>query len=90
MEDDPDAPRERPEIVYPCTWTWVLVGEGESILLGHVEVVLAGVAHEKSVKRQSAQGRYTSIEVTLVVQDEEHRYALGRRFLDHPAVRIVL
>ena len=90
MPDDASGPPKRPEIVYPCTWTWVLVGEGESVLLGHVDVVLAGVEHAKNVKRHSAQGRYTSIEVTLVVRDEEHRYALGRRFLDHPAVRIVI
>lgn len=90
MADESPLPPERPEIVYPCTWTWVLVGEGEAVLLDHVEVVLAGVAHEKSVKRQSAQGRYSSIEVTLVVQDEAHRFALGKRFLGHPAVRIVI
>lgn len=80
----------QPEIQYPCAWTYTIVGEGEEILLAHAELVLAGQAHEKSVSRKSRTGRYTSIEITLVVRDEMHRRELFTALGQHTAVRVVL
>lgn len=81
---------ERPEIPYPCRWTYQVVGEGERELLEHLEAVLAGLAHEKRVTRKSAGGRYTSIEVVLTVESEVQRLELGAAILRHAAVRVVI
>jgi uncharacterized protein len=81
---------ERPEIDYPCQWTYQIIGQGEALLRGHIEATLLGLEHELEVTRTSTSGRYSSIRVTLVVSDEAQRLKLGAAFQQHPAVRIVL
>jgi len=80
----------RPEIEYPCSWTYQVVGEGEHELFAHLDVVFAGRAHEKRVTRKSSAGRYTSIEVVLVVESEAQRMEFGAAILRHTSVRVVL
>ena len=82
--------KQRPEITYPCSWTYTLVGEGEEPLFAHAELVLAGLEHEKSLSHRSSTGRYTSIAITLVVRDEAQRLALFDALQPHPAVRVVI
>lgn len=82
--------QERPEIAYPCPWSYVVVGEGEPELMAHIETAVAGVEHTKKTSRHSQSGRYTSIEVTLVVRDEEHRLEVFRALQASPAVRVVI
>ena len=81
---------QRPEIDYPCSWTWQIIGQGEALLRGHIEATLLGLEHELEVTRTSATGRYTSIRVTLTVADEAMRLKLGAALPQHPAVRVVL
>ncbi len=80
----------RPELEYPLRWTYQVIGVDEHVLFAHLEVVFAGLAHEKRVTRTSSKGRYTSIEVVLVVESEAQRLALGAAILDHAAVRVVI
>lgn len=82
--------QDRPEIAYPCDWSYVVVGEGEQVLRAHIESALEGAAHRQRVSRTSSSGRYTSIEVTLVVADEEQRLVVFRALQGHPAVRYVI
>lgn len=82
--------QDRPEITYPCDWSYVVVGEGEAELMAHIERALDGADHRKRVSRTSASGRYTSIEVSLVVLDEEQRLVVFRALQGHPAVRYVI
>lgn len=84
------AVQQRPEITYPTPWSYTVVGAGEAILMSHIEAALEGAEHRKTVSRKSASGKYTSIEVTLVVQDEEQRLVVFRKLQDHPAVRVVI
>ena len=82
--------QERPDITYPTPWSYVVVGEGESELMAHIERSVAGVEHEKRISRHSESGRYTSIEVTLVVRDEEHRLEVFRALGKSSIVRVVI
>ena len=82
--------QQRPEIDYPCPWNYVVVGEGEDVLIAHIESALAGAVHAKKTSRHSKSGRYTSIEITLEVTDEEHRLVVFRALQNHPAVKLVI
>jgi putative lipoic acid-binding regulatory protein len=82
--------QKRPDITYPCSWSYVVVGEGEGELMAHIERALAGAVHTKTTSRRSASGKYASIEVTLVVVDEEQRLVVLRALQAHPAVRVVI
>lgn len=81
---------QRPEIEYPCTWTWQIIGQGEALLRGHIEATLLGIEHDLELTRTSSSGRYCSLRVTLVVADEATRLQLGAALQRHPAVRVVL
>lgn len=80
----------KPEITYPCPWSYVVVGVGESELSTHIESVLAGESFERVTSRHSSSGKYVSVEVTLVVRDEEHRVGVFRALQDSPLVKIVI
>lgn len=82
--------QDRPEIEYPIRWTYQVIGEGEDVLFEHLTAVLADREHEKRVTRKSSAGRYTSIEVVLVVGSEAERLGFSRAILAHSAVRVVL
>ena len=81
---------DRPEIEYPTRWTYQVIGEGEEVLFLHLDAVFATREHEKRVTRKSAAGKYTSIEVVLVVESEEERLGFSRAILGHSAVRVVI
>ncbi|MBL8859408.1 MAG: DUF493 domain-containing protein [Planctomycetes bacterium] len=82
--------QQRPEIDYPCPWTYVVVGMGEAVLTAHIELALAGAEYTKATSRHSRSGRYTSIEITLEVSDEEQRLVVFRALQNHPAVKLVI
>ncbi|MDZ4774850.1 MAG: DUF493 domain-containing protein [Planctomycetota bacterium] len=80
----------KPEITYPCPWSYVVVGTGENQLLLHIEVALAGETFERVTSRHSSSGKYASIEVTLIVRDEAHRLGVFRALQDSPLVKLVI
>lgn len=82
--------RERPDIDYPCSWTYRVIGESEPDLRAAVEVSVGEVAFEFARGRSSTQGRYVSCILTLTVRDEAHRLAVFRALADHAATRYVL
>jgi putative lipoic acid-binding regulatory protein len=84
-----DAPK-RPQIEYPAPWTYTVVGSDRKALFALIERTLASEAHEKHFSHTSSQGRYCSIEVTLIVRDEARRLAIFDAFKSDPAVRYVL
>jgi len=85
-----NEPRERPEIDYPCPWTYILVGSDAQGLLAWIERVLSPTPHEKHLSRTSSGGKYCSVEVTVVVHDEQRRLEIFRALGSHPDVRYVL
>ena len=82
--------QQRPEINYPTRWTYVVVGEGEADLMEHIGRTMGDAEHVKNTSRTSTGGRYVSIEVSVVVTDEEQRLVLFRALGAHPAVRVVI
>jgi putative lipoic acid-binding regulatory protein len=82
--------QQRPEINYPTRWTYVVVGQGEEELMAHIARSVGDADHVKNTSRTSTGGRYVSIEVTVLVTDEEQRLVLFRALGNHPAVRVVI
>lgn len=81
---------ERPEIEYPCPWSYRLIGVSEEDLRAAAREVVGDTAYEFTPGRTSAQGKYLSCTLALVVRDEAHRRGLFARLAAHPATRYVL
>ena len=79
-----------PEIDYPTAWGYRIVGTCEDDIRAHVLEVLAGVEHELVLARRSSGGRYLSLHLSLVVEDEAQRLAIYEHLVRHEAIRFVV
>jgi len=79
-----------PQIDYPTSWGYRIVGTSEEAIRAHVRALLAGVEHELVLGRQRRGGRYVSLHLSLVVRDESQRLAIYQQLASHDAVRLVV
>jgi len=72
----------RPEISYPCTWTYRLICVDEQVLRAAVVALMGTSEHALETIGSSASGRYQRLELRVLVRDEIERndifQALGR------------
>jgi len=81
---------QKPEIIYPCVWTYSVMGQDEEDLLLVVGEIMRGREHKTSFARQTPHKKYTAMHVDVLVQDKADRDALFDAFKDHPKVKFVL
>jgi putative lipoic acid-binding regulatory protein len=79
-----------PEIEYPTRWGYRIVGTSEADIRAYVHNLLADVEYELVLARQSSGGRYISLHLNLVVQDEAQRLGIFDHLVQHEAVRFVV
>ena len=82
--------RETGGIVYPCQWSYRVIGPDREEVRQAVEVTLGEREFLLYYSRASSGGKYHSWNVDLVVRDEEDRNALFGQFKSHPAVIMVI
>lgn len=84
-------PEERkPEIAYPCPWSYTLIGESSLGMDLAVREVLGERPHQLSLSHTSPRGKYRSLRLEVVVADEPDRLELFAALAAHAAVRFVL
>jgi len=89
-KDNASGAPDRPEIDYPCTWVYKVIGEDCTLLK---DIIVSACAPEKvkiSHSHTSSKGKYHSLNAELVVADETVRLAIYENLKQHPAVKIVL
>ena len=79
-----------PEIRYPTTWGYRIIGEDEQALREAVSDVLGELDHELRIGNRSAKGKYLTLVLELVVTSHEQRRGIFRGLAEHPAVRMVI
>ena len=80
----------KPEIEYPCPWTYRIICTDESAVRAAVFEIVAGAEHTLVHVQTSASGRYQTLQLDLVVRDEAHRLAIFEALARHPAVRFMV
>lgn len=88
MIDEVD--KTRPDIQYPCRWTYTLIGRDEAAMRSGVSGILGDVEHVIRVSKRSAGGRYTSLVLEVTVADEPARIRLYESLSAHAAVLVLL
>lgn len=81
---------ERPEIEYPCTWVYKVIGSDCSLLK---EVIVSSCSpHEVQISHShsSSRGKYHSLNAELEVPNEKVRLLVYEKLKRNPAVKIVL
>ncbi len=88
--DQGDASQKRPEIDYPCTWVYKVIGQDRTLLK---EVIITACAPEDvtiSHSNASSGGKYHSLNAELTVKDEATRLTIYESLKCHPMVKLVL
>ncbi len=82
--------QDRPEIDYPCRWSYKVVGESEDRLRVAVGGVVGKTDHTLELSNTSRTGKYVSLALDVLVRDEEQRRGIGQALHEHEDVRLVL
>lgn len=80
----------KPRIDYPCQWQYKIIGESTVAIRKIVESTVSDRAFTLTESNVSSSGRYVSMNLELIVQDEEQRLALYRILADRPEIKVVL
>ena len=83
-------PDRRPEIDYPTTWSYQVIGSDEALVRAAVASVVLEREHSLRLTNTSRTGKYISLRLELTVADEDDRLAVFEALAAHAHVRIVL
>jgi len=81
---------KRPQIDYPCAWTYRIVCTDESAVRAAVIEIVGDSEHTLVAVRASSGGRYHTLELELVVRDETQRNRIFQALGGLPEVRLLL
>lgn len=81
---------QRPEIDYPCTWTYRVICTDEAVLRAAIRAIVGTAEHSVSNIGSSESGRYQRLELLVTVCDEQHRNEIFAALGREAVVRFVL
>lgn len=91
MKHQIDTPHsEKPEIDYPCTWVYKVIGENTEAMHQVILTACAPTAVDIEHSHSSSKGKYHSLNATLTVASEEMRLQVYELLKSHPAIKVVL
>lgn len=76
-------------IEYPCVWGYRIITENEK----EVEKFVFDNVHKPykmEIKNTSAGGKYTSVHLSLEVEDQQERDEIFQKLSSHPKIKMVL
>lgn len=82
--------QRKPDISYPCSWEYKVIGENQETLKEVIIVACAPVVPEIYVSNVSSSGKYSSLKATLVVENEKMRLTIFGQIQKHPSVKMVI
>ena len=82
--------QEKPEIEYPCTWVYKVIGSDKDLLTEVIMTACAPASVKIAHSNTSSKGTYLSLNASLVVEDEKMRLQIYELLKNHPAVKFVL
>lgn len=81
---------DRPEITYPCPWTYRIVGTDAEKIRALVADVLIDRTYDLTPSRESRKGNFVSLVLEVAVRDEADRDAIFRAIMDDECVKMVV
>ncbi len=81
---------KRPEIEYPCTWVYKVIGQDCTILKEIIVSTCAPQDVEITHSNSSSGGKYHSLNAELTVNDEATRLGIYNTLKNSSGVKFVL
>ena len=79
---------QKPEIKYPCDWTYKVIGEDEIKIRDAIYHLLGSTGHISKVS-SSSKGKYTSISLVVPLQNETQRNDIYQKLAASPDIKMV-
>ncbi|MDR1451843.1 MAG: DUF493 domain-containing protein [Helicobacteraceae bacterium] len=70
------AVNNKPDISYPCEWSYHLIGRDESAIKEAVKQTISDKDYALDNSRQSSKGSFVSMKLIVIVADENERLNL--------------
>jgi len=83
-----DLNSSKPIIVYPCHWTYAVMGIDEELMRKDLAAVVGALKHEIQFSKRS--GKFCSLHLKVVVDSQAQRDEIFQRIQKKPSVRHVL
>lgn len=80
----------KPDIKYPCPWIYKVIGPDESALRQCIDTLLGNQGVLVSNSHTSSGGKYCSLNVEVIVDDDETRLKYYQLLKNHAAVKVVM
>lgn len=77
-------------ISYPCRWEYMLFGVSRERMTAAVETIIVDTDYALSLSNVSRNGKYRSLRLEVVVDDEAARDRLHQALRDHADIIMVL
>ena len=78
------------ELDYPCSWKYKIIGEERKKLEEAVHSVILERAHTLKHSKASKTGKYISMNLDLIVQNEDERTFIYEALKAHQHIKMVL
>jgi putative lipoic acid-binding regulatory protein len=78
------------ELTYPCDWRYKVIGEERKKLEQAIRDVLLEREHRLEHSNASKSGKYVSLNLDLLVQNEDERQFIYEALKAHQHVKMVL
>ena len=82
--------KDKLELTYPCSWSYKLIGHEKEALQKAIHDVILEREHDLTHSNNSKTGKYVSMNLDLVIQNEDERNFIYEALKQHQHVRMVL
>jgi putative lipoic acid-binding regulatory protein len=78
------------ELTYPCSWSYKIIGHGKDLIIDAVCEVIPEREHSLKESNISKTGKYTSMNLDLLVHNEDERNFIFEALKAHQHIKMVL
>jgi len=78
------------ELTYPCAWTYKLIGHEKEAIQKAIRDVILEREHDLVHSNASKTGKYVSMNLDLVIQNEDERNFIFAALKAHQNIKMVL
>lgn len=81
---------EKLELTYPCSWTYKLIGANKEAIEQAISDVILQREHTLTHSNNSKSGKYVSINLDIIIQNEDERNFIYESLKKHQNIKMVL
>ncbi len=80
---------QKPEIEYPCEWSYKVIGENVNEMIAVIEKAADGMKYDLQASNISKKGKYKSLNLKVYVEDETARNLVYGILIKSEHIKIV-